>query len=210
MTELERLTAAVAAQWRADGGADGEPIAVSALLDRVLPYRVARRLLGIDVSEDYEALVLRLLAEEEGLVRVDPADASELAKATTATRIPDLGVLQLLRGASITLTRHAMAQVDQLPSTPEVKETSWGAPDPQAEPVQPAAVPAPGASIRQPVASGPKTATRCWSCSESLPAGREMKFCPFCGADQRQPTCSACGALAERGWKHCPDCGAGL
>ena len=72
MTELEGFAAALLGQWRAGGGKGGGPIAVSELLARVFPYRVARRILGIDVSEDYEALVLRLLSEEQDLVRVAP------------------------------------------------------------------------------------------------------------------------------------------
>jgi predicted RNA-binding Zn-ribbon protein involved in translation (DUF1610 family) len=47
----------------------------------------------------------------------------------------------------------------------------------------------------------------CWSCDAELPVGRSVKFCPFCGADQREPTCPACNVAVERGWKHCPDCG---
>ena len=212
MTELERLVDAVVTQWRADGGIDGGPIAVSALLDRVLPYRVARRMLGIDVSEDYEALVLRMLSEEEDLVCVTPTDAAELAKVTANSRLPDLGVLQLLRSASFTVTDRAIRQVpgalpasskkDEYTEVPELKAAVEPAPAPesqhQPEPVT-AVVPAS-------VAAAP----RCWSCAEALPPDRPVKFCPFCGADQRHPVCGACGAHAERAWKHCPDCGAAL
>jgi hypothetical protein len=190
MTELERVAAALISQWRGEGGGDAEPIGVGALLDRVLPYRVARRILGIDVNEDYEALMLRLLAEEEQLVHVTPADAAELAKATSGARLPDLGVLQLLRSASITLDAAVLARLaGAAPSVPAAG-SKWAA--------EPVAVPA-----------DPSGAT-CWSCVEALPRGRQVKFCPFCGADQRQPACAACGAQAERGWKHCPDCGGPL
>ena len=194
MTELERLAGALLAQWRADGGGDHDSIAVSALLDRVLPYRVARRVLGIDASEDYEALVLRLLSEEEELVRVTPNDAAELARATANSRLPDLDVLQLLRPASFTVAARVLTQ-------PAAE------PEPEPEPVL---VP------HEEPSSGVTGAQRgtgvegCWNCTEPLPVGRGGKFCPFCGADQRQPACEACGAVAERGWKHCAECGARL
>ncbi|MEO5799673.1 MAG: zinc-ribbon domain-containing protein, partial [Gemmatimonadales bacterium] len=55
----------------------------------------------------------------------------------------------------------------------------------------------------------PPSAT-CWSCTEPLPDGRVVKFCPFCGADQRHPACPACGEEIERHWKHCPECGTKL
>src|SRR5450755_3853030 len=115
MTELERLVGAVLSQWRADGGGDHEAIAVSALLDRVLPYRVARRMLGLDASEDYEALVLRMLSEEEALVRVTPNDAAELARATANSRLPDLDVLQLLRPASFTVAERILTEPAPVP-----------------------------------------------------------------------------------------------
>ena len=124
MTDLERLAAAILAQWRADGGAEDRPIAVSALLDRVLPYRVARRILGIDVSEDYEALVLRLLAEEEDLVHVDPVDATDMAKATIASRLPDLDVLQLLRAATMRFTERTITRLSDVLPMPNAKEES--------------------------------------------------------------------------------------
>ena len=211
MTDLERLVGAVLSQWRADGGGDHDSIAVGALLDRVLPYRVARRMLGIDASEDYEALVLRMLSEEEALVRVTPNDAAELARATANSRLPDLDVLQLLRPASFTVVERILTAPPMAPDVPQLEETStWSAqeaaaPEPETEPgVTPEAIAEPEASSQQPEPS------HCWNCAESMPVGRNAKFCPFCGADQRQPACSACGAVAERGWKHCAECGAKL
>jgi hypothetical protein len=224
MTELERLVGAVLSQWRADGGGDHDPIAVSALLDRVLPYRVARRMLGIDSSEDYEALVLRLLSEEESLVHVSPDDAAELARATANSRLPDLDVLQLLRPASFTVADRILGESTAAPDVPQLQETStWAAadvaaPEPEPEP-EPEPVPEPGPAPAITHAEPSSRATEaqraagvdgCWNCTEPLPVGRHAKFCPFCGADQRQPMCAACGALAERGWKHCAECGAKL
>jgi hypothetical protein len=250
MTDLERFAAALLTQWRAEGGTDGGPIAVSALLTKVFPYRVARRTLGIDVSEDYEALVLRLLSEEEDLVRVEPVDAADMAKATITSKLPDLDVLQLLRAATITITPRSIARLEGVLPMPNPKdESKWAEPDLPAR-VDPDAARTPDAMPRvqveppakepadetkviplrverepvpvPPVPTGPPPAflttvsfsppaeEHCWSCVEPLPADREVKFCPFCGADQRQPACAACGAGVERKWKHCPDCGARL
>lgn len=225
MTDLERLAAALLAQWRAEGGPVDGPIGVGSILDRTLPYRVARRLLGIDVSEDYEALLLRLVAEEEGLVRVEPADAAEMARSTMATKLPDLDVLQLLRSATVTFHAEVAARLDGvLPIRPQV-HTEAPPPPPVASavttpvtPIRVAAAPdatvvAKRSKVRSPA---PEFVTQvqfdaptaaCWSCSATLPIGRSVKFCPFCGADQRDPTCPACGAAVERSWRHCPDCG---
>ena len=193
MTDLVQFGAAVLAQWRNEGGSDKDSIAVAALVDRVLPYRVARKTLGIEMSEDYEALMLRLLAQEEDLVSVMPPDAAELARTTAEAKLPDLGVLQLLRPASITFTKGAIKRFATVAVAAPAAKTD-AAPETLAPQVVEAAVPA--------VETG-----NCWSCDERLPTDRDAKFCPFCGADQRQPSCKACGARAERGWKHCPDCG---
>lgn len=234
MTELERFAAAVLAQWRTEGGTGGGPIAVSALLTKVFPYRMARRTLGIDVSEDYEALVLRLLAEDESLARVEPVDAADMAKATITSRLPDLDVLQLLRSATVTITPQAMARLDGVLPMPAPRDEPHDAPSPTtdaggdakviplrverepmaaappAPPPEPAVPDGPPPAFLTTVSFSPPAEARCWSCTESLPTDRAAKFCPYCGADQRQRACPACGAKAERTWKHCPDCGSAL
>lgn len=224
MTDLERLAAALLAQWRAEGGPIDGPIAVGSILDRTLPYRVARRLLGIDASEDYEALLMRLVAEEEGLVRVEPADAAEMARSTMATKLPDLDVLQLLRSATVAFHAEVAARLDGvLPLRPPAIAEPAAPPteSPVVTPVTPirvaAAADATAVAKRSKVRSpAPEFVTQvrfdaptaaCWSCSATLPTGRSVKFCPFCGADQREPTCPACAAAVERSWRHCADCG---
>ena len=248
MTELERLASTLLTQWHAEGGADGGPIGVGALLDRVLPYRQARRLLGIDISEDYEALLLRLLAEEEGLVHVVPHAAAELARATIGSKLPDLDVLEKLRSAEVTLTPAALSRLEGVLQMPPARP-----PEGETVPAPVAAPPIDGlgeesddhpiddtdiiplpvsrmvadairVALETPPAGPPPgpppdflTAVQftppqesCWSCSEGLPEGRMVKFCPFCGADQRPPACPACGGAVERNWKHCPECGVKL
>jgi len=212
MSELQRFAAAILAQWRSEGGGDAAPIDVSVLLDRVLPYRMARRMLGIDISEDYEALMLRLLAEEGGFATITPSDAAELAREELRAKLPELAVLQLLRSSSIVLNASridAAAAVDAAPAAatapiPPLKESPWAPP-----PAPPAPAPAP-APAALPVVDDVTSADACWACFEPLPVGPNVKFCPFCGADQRQPTCNACGAAAQIGWKHCAECGAKL
>jgi len=231
MTDLERLAAALLAQWRTEGGPVDGPIAVGSILDRTLPYRVARRVLGIDVSEDYEALVLRLIAEEEGLVTVEPANAAEMARGTMAAKLPDLDVLQLLRSATLTFTPEAASRLDgvlPLRPQPPTEPSTWAPPTSPAasEPVvetpvipiravvapadhtavAPSSPPTPAPDFVTQVRFDPPSAG-CWSCEAALPTGRTVKFCPFCGADQREPTCPACHVAVERGWRHCPDCG---
>jgi hypothetical protein len=240
MTDLERFAAALLTQWRSEGSRAPGPIAVADLIDRVLPYRLARRTLGIDVSEDYEAMVLRLVAEEQGLVHVDPPEAGEMARTTLAAKLPDLDVLKLLRSATLTLSEEAIERLDDvLPMPVSHDESKWAAPVERGDdesppdtsdiiplPVSPAlaAAVAEASAIPEPVpvpagpppeflttvAFTPPVEEQCWSCREPLPVSRPVKFCPFCGADQRQPACPECAAPVELRWKHCPECGTRL
>lgn len=257
MTDLERFAAALLAQWRVEGGAGGGPIEVAALIDRTLPYRTARRLLGIDVSEDYEALVMRLIAGEAGLAATEPEEAGEMARTTLAEKLPDLDLLKLLRTATITVSDEVVERLADVPfgGARAEAEAKWRQIDGAAETEAPDVSVAPPAAEpvkRPPVKREPKVrapaptviqlptardATRvapshepmgpppayltgaaaftppgpaCWSCNNELPADRTVKYCTECGADQRPPTCAACGETVERAWKHCPECGGKL
>jgi hypothetical protein len=246
MTELEEFTAGMLARWRGDG-APTTALTVGSLLDRVFPYRVARRELGIDVSEDYEALVLRLVAEEEGLIATAPVEAAEMARKTLASKLPDLDVLRVLRSATLTPVEATVSRLFDARPADAVEEdgTRWSRPQPPPPPAQAAPAPLPPAEVApvsealppEPVANPAPVpepvalpepavpvvtphadpapmpspaADQCWSCQEGYPSGRSVKFCPFCGADQRRPSCAHCQTEVERNWKHCPECGAAL
>ena len=223
MTELERFAALLLNQWQADGGQDGGPIMVGNLLDSILPYRTARRYLPLEVSEDYELLVLKLVAGEGGLVSTTPIEAGEMARATLAESIPDLDVLQLLRSAMVTLTDDSLYRLEgvrplpspaaggepveppPLDSSPDdgvIPMGRYSAPEPDARDTMPPP------NIEQVEFTPPGEG--CWSCGAALPRGRRVSFCVQCGADQRIPTCSSCGAEVERDWRFCGECGTAL
>jgi hypothetical protein len=47
----------------------------------------------------------------------------------------------------------------------------------------------------------------CPHCKGSLPAGRQISFCPHCGQDLTVQHCPACGSELEHEWKFCVTCG---
>jgi hypothetical protein len=232
MTDLERFAAVLLAEWLQEGRHQGDAIAVGSLLDRTLPYRSARKLLGIDVSEDYEMLVLRLIAEEDGLVQTEPTAAATMARETLASKLPDLDLLRRLHSAAMTFTDEAVDRLEGVrpmpvvvaeappPPAPMVPEASVPAPRtvfpirpevsvPTEVPTPPNAPAEPPAEFLTGVAFTPPAAG-CWSCQAPLPTDRVVKFCVACGADQRAPSCPGCGTTVERGWKFCPECGGGV
>jgi hypothetical protein len=229
VTDLERFAAVLLAEWQAESGRLDAPLAVGSLLDRTLSYKQARRLLKLETSEDYELLVLRLLAGEGGLAVSEPGEAGDIARTVVAAKVPDLDVLQRLRSATMTFTDEAVGRLegvrplpssgpDEPPPGGPVAGRSSGEPDrvfPIRRPPEPAAStatptprgdPGPPPEFLTGVAFTPPGGT-CWGCGSGLPAGRTVNFCVECGADQRTPQCASCGAAVERQWKHCPECG---
>ncbi|HPF60663.1 MAG: zinc ribbon domain-containing protein [Gemmatimonadetes bacterium] len=215
MTDLERFAAVLLSELQAEGVPPAGDLAVGSLLDRTFPYRVARRTLALDTVEDYEMLVLRLVAEEGAMVVTAPGEAAEMARSTLATRVPDLDVLRLLRSATITFTDDTLGRLDGVRLMPRAAEPAPDAPD-AGQVAAAAGEPEPDdriIPIRRSGAAPPPAAAgapACWQCQASLPTGRTVNFCVACGADQRAPTCGGCGTGVERGWRHCPECGHAL
>lgn len=228
MTDLERFAAVLLAEWQATSGRADARLTVDDLLERVLPYKLARRVLALESSEDYEAMVLRLVGGEGDLVGTEPGEAGDIARTVMAAKVPDLDVLQRLRGATIALTDEAIARLEgvrPLPPTsapvPPTDARERAAADEEervipirrsSEPAVSTATPPPRGEPSPPpafltgVAFTPPSGS-CWECGAALPAGRTVNFCVECGADQRTPQCASCGATVERQWKHCPECG---
>jgi hypothetical protein len=50
-------------------------------------------------------------------------------------------------------------------------------------------------------------AANCRYCSGSLPAGKSIVFCPYCGHDLTVQHCPACNTELEIGWRFCITCG---
>jgi predicted RNA-binding Zn-ribbon protein involved in translation (DUF1610 family) len=51
-----------------------------------------------------------------------------------------------------------------------------------------------------------RDAAACNACGRSLPSGRNVRFCPHCGAEQKE-RCQSCGTDLDRTWQFCVNCG---
>jgi hypothetical protein len=204
------------------------PLTVADLVRTVVPYRTSRVALGLDSSEDYDLLILRLLSGEGGYVEVRPAEVAARAASELAGANPDPALLREFGGTEVTLATARLAQA--LGPGPEAAwappeeagdeqtlEASEGDTDEDPGVIETGRVPwtvdpLTGGRGVIPLHTGavPDEGTRCGYCGGLLPAGRQVNFCPHCGQSQTFIRCGECGNEVEFGWKHCVACGASV
>ncbi|MEZ4587219.1 MAG: zinc ribbon domain-containing protein [Gemmatimonadales bacterium] len=304
MTPLARLVSRLVHTVRErDPSGLHRPIAIGELRRAVLPYRTARNVLGLESIEDYELLILRLVAEEDGWARTFPPEAAERCRDELLGANPDLEIVEDLDEVTVQLGAGAVAKVADLaaaapprekdalpfidtskpasaeapakepaapapppeppsaeapsptpkqpepdpdesyvlPLDPLLKRTRAGSPSkpaagPAAPPPSKPAPPRPSAPVRpidrgaaprppaappsQPVrpvdrppvekaraAGSAEPASKCVHCGSTLPLGKRVAFCPFCGQQLLAIRCPGCGTEIEPGWRHCISCG---
>jgi hypothetical protein len=200
------------------------PLEVGEIIDRLAPYGAARRDGKIDSHDDYQHLVIRLVAGERDLVFADDLMQDDL-RAELASPNPDLAVLRTYRNASVRLSTGGTQQVLAGDTTIDLTAPT---------PIKPAAAvraskPVPVAELSAEPSSGaivePATMARensalfeafggtgtgtggCPYCAQPLPDGRTVKFCPSCGQNLLVKRCPGCSAEIEQGWKFCVTCG---
>lgn len=203
-----------------------QPFDVTALQQTILPYRLHRRELGLETNEDYEIALTELLSGARDYLIVDDRMSGALKHELAAVN-PDPSAFKQFGAATVALSPNALRSLEAGPDDPStplrspivpelptqpipVQPRPVQAPAPKAE--APTAAPAPRASRPSTAPSGaraitPQAGERCRSCSEVLPPGRPITFCPHCGQNVTTLNCPACGSELEVGWKFCPVCG---
>jgi hypothetical protein len=176
-----------------------EPLTVADLHERIIPYRTSRARLGFDSLQDYDMALLRLLAGEREYATVEPREVRESLAREAAGSYPDPGAFRAFPAATVRLNPAAVqavldAREAYAPPVPSVP-VDRGPPEPP--PLPPAARFAPSGN----------PAAACAQCDGSLPEGRVVLFCPYCGADLRLRECPSCGTALERDWTFCITCG---
>lgn len=205
------------------------PLTVAELVRSIVPYRTSRSALGLDSSEDYDLLILRLLSGEGGFAEVRPAEVAARAAAELQGANPDPALLRQFGGVEVTLATARLAQA--LGPGPE---TAWAPPEEDTSevgddqdddhntdadpgvletgrvPWTVEALTGPRGVIPLNTGAVPDEGTRCGYCGGLLPGGRQVNFCPHCGQSQTFIRCGECGSEVEFGWKHCVACGASV
>ena len=222
---VERLYHRLAEALEAGRGF-GAPVTVAEIYQELVPYRAVRSDVGFGMNADYEHALLRLLAGERGLVRLDPEEAVRELRRELDSPNPNLGAYRDLAGCDVwvsirSTTPAAPAAAAGRPAAPDRPAATGAAATAAAaatfsfaEPAAPgqaepeAVEPEPEAGPEAEAAAVAEEAARCAYCDSELPSHRAVLFCPFCGADQRTRPCGACGEIVEPGWGFCVACGA--
>src|SRR5687768_8744585 len=88
---VERLHRALVDAIRTSRGEDfASPITVSEIYQKLLPYRAARAAVGFEMNADYEYALLRLLAGEGDLARLEPIEVQESLRAELESPNPNV------------------------------------------------------------------------------------------------------------------------
>ncbi len=197
------------------------PVEIAELYQRLIPYRTHRTHLGLDTHEDYEMVVLRLLAGERGYALVEPAEVREALLREARAVNPNTGFFKQYGNAKVTFDPgHVRAALGGLavgdepagesePQPPLEVDTAGepaggGAPeaDAAAEGMPFALEDEPAATVSPRMGSAP-----CSFCGGELPIGRAVIFCPHCGQNVGVVHCPACGTELDFGWRFCITCG---
>jgi predicted RNA-binding Zn-ribbon protein involved in translation (DUF1610 family) len=178
------------------------PIPLDDVRQTIVPYRVNRRALGLESSEDYELVLLRLCAGEGGFVRTEPEDVRARFAEELRGSNPDLEVLGAAENVLLTLRSEPLARA--LGPDPEIAYA------PPAPPHIPSDVPDfPELDDLPEADAAPEEPMppHCLYCGGALPANRAVNFCPHCGQSQTVALCTHCHGELEPGWRHCVNCG---
>jgi hypothetical protein len=115
----------------------GSPVTVAEIYQDLVPYRNVRTDLGFAMNADYEHTLLRLLAGEAELVRLDPSEAREELRQELESPNPNVGLFRKFAACDVWVaarTRTAPAEAlrevpaDAVPEAPADAVTEAPAP----------------------------------------------------------------------------------
>ena len=198
-TPLHRLhQLLVGALQTRDPEALRRPFTVAEIYQDLVPYRRYRGQIGVEMNGDYEHLLLRLLAGEGELVRLESEPALRAIRKELEQANPNTGVYRDYAAADVRLMTEAVAPDFEQERATEPPSASAEA----VEGVEPPAAASPPAAE-----SGSALPSTCGWCHGDLPDRPGLRFCPRCGADVRVVPCPSCQEPLEPGWRFCIRCG---
>ena len=203
MTDLERFFRRIVSNLAAiDAGRLREPVPLAEIPLSIVPYRINRRALQVDTSEEYEMLLLRLCAGEGGYIRTEPEKVRQKFEEEVRSPNPDLEVIHRFEDVVLTLRPERVDRALR-PMTDDVERV------PVAAPTQPPVFDETEIVEEELAPAEDVVGSQCVYCGGALP-DRPVNFCPHCGQSQVAMVCPECHADIEPGWRHCVNCGLAL
>jgi hypothetical protein len=182
------------------------PFTVAEIYQDLVPYRTHRDRLGVDMNGDYEQLLLRLLAGEGELVRLESEPALREIRKELKGKNPNTGVYREYAAVDVRLVEERIpADLEAGEPDPVTAREGTGAPESALGGL--AAERPPAAAPRAAAVEGDAHEGTCRWCGEGLPPRDNLRYCPHCGADVRVVPCPSCGEALESGWRFCIACG---
>lgn len=208
---VTRLYRSLVEALRRRGHRGEQPVKVSEIYKDLVPYQSVRSALGVELNADYEHALLRLLAGERDLLRLEPEEAREELRKEVATPYPFVGLFRKFSSSKVWVKLppgYTPVESDDRPPLRLAVDTgagsgSVGSAAAERAPVRLHSDP-PGSASHGAASPGEQP---CTFCGERLPEGRRVRFCPHCGGDQRLQPCPRCEAVLEREWRFCISCG---
>jgi hypothetical protein len=103
----------------------GSPVTVAEIYQDLVPYRNVRTELGFDMNADYEHTLLRLLAGEGELARLDPAEARDELRAELESSNPNVGLFRKFAACDVWITRTVDTAAATRPPAEAAGGESW-------------------------------------------------------------------------------------
>lgn len=189
------------------------PLDVGEILEKLVPYRAARRDSLLETNDDYLHALMRLVAGERELLFADELMQDDLKNELKGSN-PDLGLLRTYLNVKVRLSTTAIqrilagdTEIDLRPPTPSATPAvTTAAPPVRTTPAAPTPVVSAAPAPSEPVVVE-RVEDSCPYCAQPLPGDRSVRYCPSCGIDLRLRRCAGCSAEIESGWKYCVTCG---
>jgi hypothetical protein len=234
---VQRLHRALVDAMRKSRGDDFEtPITVSQIYQELVPYRVARGSVGFEMNADYEFTLLRLLAGDGDLARLEPAEVRTMLAKEAESPNPNVSLFRAYANCDVWVTppEDWIAEIVGGPDTEEFEVAFEPEPDHEPEPepdsepeaagefeqfikdVMPSAeaAPAPGKPVAPRPAEPPKAAAAPKVPERTRFEAADQPVAPAAAPaaptpNTRAPQCAFCGGNlpASRLVNFCPHCG---
>lgn len=127
---VTRLYRALVEELRRRGHPEDRPVKVSELYQTLVPYRAVRSRLGVELNADYEHALLRLLAGERDLLRLEPADYREELHREVEATYPFVGLFRKFSAADVWVTMPAADDEPDAATDPESVDRGVEPPQP--------------------------------------------------------------------------------